>query len=359
MNRVALTGHSRGGEAASVAASLIGRSTAPEVGRGTVADRPAVRAVVSIAPSDGQYAEPGVLRDVDFLVLRAGTTPMREAGSVSASMRGRWSRRRLQGGILGVPGESRPVQHHLGPERPRAVRAGRSSTSRRCSTRRRRRIREDRHRCVPRGEPQRGSRLPRLFQRPMTGREWLPDDIVLVRSIDGRVDPLTLADPSSPATGVTVATEPLRVKRSVLIRSARSSRARASGARSSRWAALVGRRFGDWTARGARGEPGRPGPASVPRERRRARRGRRRARPARRAHDQRRRVGRRPVLALGVLPRRSPPSSRRARSSTALGGLDLSLTPPVERVLQSYAIPLAAFARRNAAFRRGRRPRSA
>jgi hypothetical protein len=53
----------------------------------------------------------------------------------------------------------------------------------------------------------------------------------------------------------------------------------------------------------------------------------------------------------GALP---PPLTTQLSKSPvidALGGLDLSLTQPVERVLQTYAIPFAAFAAENPAFR--------
>ncbi|HEX2765698.1 MAG TPA: hypothetical protein VHR55_03545 [Candidatus Limnocylindria bacterium] len=72
LQRVALIGHSRGGEAATVAAMLEASDDAiaglPPVPRGF-----GIRAVVGIAPSDGQYAGPGTpvrLTDVDYLVLQ-------------------------------------------------------------------------------------------------------------------------------------------------------------------------------------------------------------------------------------------------------------------------------------------------
>ncbi|HSK93455.1 MAG TPA: hypothetical protein VLA76_05290 [Candidatus Angelobacter sp.] len=70
--RVALIGHSRGGEAAAVAAALeAGQHELhglPRVPRGF-----GIRAVIGIAPSDGQYGGPGApirLTDVDYLVLQ-------------------------------------------------------------------------------------------------------------------------------------------------------------------------------------------------------------------------------------------------------------------------------------------------
>lgn len=72
LDRVALIGHSRGGEAATVAAALESGDAElhglPPVPRGF-----GIRAVVGIAPSDGQYQGPGApirLTDVDYLVLQ-------------------------------------------------------------------------------------------------------------------------------------------------------------------------------------------------------------------------------------------------------------------------------------------------
>jgi dienelactone hydrolase len=72
LDRVALIGHSRGGEAVSVAAALEAGVDElhglPPVPRGF-----GIRAVVGIAPSDGQYAGPGApirLTDLDYLTLQ-------------------------------------------------------------------------------------------------------------------------------------------------------------------------------------------------------------------------------------------------------------------------------------------------
>jgi dienelactone hydrolase len=72
LDRVALIGHSRGGEAAAIAATLEAGDHAlsglPPVPRGF-----GIRAVVAIAPSDGMYHGPGApigLTDLDYLVLQ-------------------------------------------------------------------------------------------------------------------------------------------------------------------------------------------------------------------------------------------------------------------------------------------------
>lgn len=79
LTRVALAGHSRGGEAAALAAELdrIGRLPADALTPLTerVGGPHGVRAVIAIAPSDGQYRlgdRPTSLRGVDYLVLHGG-----------------------------------------------------------------------------------------------------------------------------------------------------------------------------------------------------------------------------------------------------------------------------------------------
>jgi len=79
LSRVALAGHSRGGEAAALAAELdrIGRLPADALAplQERVGGPHGVRSVIAIAPSDGQYRlgdRPTELRGVDYLVLHGG-----------------------------------------------------------------------------------------------------------------------------------------------------------------------------------------------------------------------------------------------------------------------------------------------
>jgi len=79
MDRVALVGHSRGGEAAAIAAALDGIGRLPADALAPLAERVggpyAVRAVVAFAPSDGQFRvgdRPTALAGVDYLVLQGG-----------------------------------------------------------------------------------------------------------------------------------------------------------------------------------------------------------------------------------------------------------------------------------------------
>ena len=79
LSRVALAGHSRGGEAAALAAELDRLGRLPSDALKPLHDRVGgphgVQAVIAIAPSDGQYRlgdRPTSLRGVDYLVLHGG-----------------------------------------------------------------------------------------------------------------------------------------------------------------------------------------------------------------------------------------------------------------------------------------------
>ncbi len=79
LTRVALAGHSRGGEAAALAAELDRIGRLPEDALAPLRERVGgphgVRAVIALAPSDGQYRLgdlPTALRGVDYLVLQGG-----------------------------------------------------------------------------------------------------------------------------------------------------------------------------------------------------------------------------------------------------------------------------------------------
>ena len=79
LTRVALGGHSRGGEAAARAAELDRRGRLPSDALKPLRERVGgplgVRSVIAIGPSDGQYRlgdRPTSLRGVDYLVLHGG-----------------------------------------------------------------------------------------------------------------------------------------------------------------------------------------------------------------------------------------------------------------------------------------------
>lgn len=73
LSRVALLGHSRGGESAAAAAMWAGLRRNPEFPEQVMEDLPDIRAVVALAPTDGLYRPAGqsvVLRDVSYLLIR-------------------------------------------------------------------------------------------------------------------------------------------------------------------------------------------------------------------------------------------------------------------------------------------------
>jgi dienelactone hydrolase len=75
LTRVAIMGHSRGGEAAATAALFNGLAALPGDARQKFNYGFGIRAVVAIAPADGQYKPAGVsrpLKDVNYFVIQGG-----------------------------------------------------------------------------------------------------------------------------------------------------------------------------------------------------------------------------------------------------------------------------------------------
>ena len=207
LDRVALIGHSRGGEAASLAASLAGRREAPDPDMLTWPTGLRVRAVVGIAPSDGQYSSGQVvLTGTDYLTLHGGhdsdatswmgsrqyARTVVDDGAFKAAL---WSYRSNHGQFSTTWGRSdhgplggallnlAPI---LDPAAQRDVAMTAIGAFLEASLHGRMEYRD-------------------LFRRPMVGREWLPvEDIYLVRSGDEDFVPLTTGDPSRGRDGTTV-----------------------------------------------------------------------------------------------------------------------------------------------------------
>ncbi len=97
MERIALIGHSRGGEAAAIAASFNRLAVYPDDGTIEIGGGFAIRSVIAIAPSDGQYnpaSRPTPLDDVNYLVIQGG-----HDSDVSSFMGARqWRRLRFTNG---------------------------------------------------------------------------------------------------------------------------------------------------------------------------------------------------------------------------------------------------------------------
>lgn len=354
--RVALMGHSRGGEAASVAAMLASRPTAPS---STLVPWPLglrVRAVVGIAPSDGQYTSLVVLNDTDLLEIHGGhdgdargwmgleqfarTLPSEDGFKAAL-----WAYRANHGQFNTVWGRSDfgpygGAQLNLAPLLDPAAQQDVAKTA----------IGAFLEASLHDNDGYRG-----LFQRPMTGREWLPADIYLVRSIDGSMEPLTLTDPMLPADGLAIAVDGFATTRSVTMpmRAIHPSQ----GTRGVELAWDAGAGVASWTLSGLEG---RLAGAGVPELHISLANG---TEPDERARvlDPRIELATAdgvvvalPLSRWGALP---PPLTVQLSKHAvldALGGIDLSVTSPVEHVLQSYAIPFSEFATANPAFRADR-----
>ena len=75
MDRIALVGHSRGGESVAHAAAFNKLSHYPDNAKVTLGYNFAIRAVIAIAPCDGQYkpaGHPTALENVNYLVIHGG-----------------------------------------------------------------------------------------------------------------------------------------------------------------------------------------------------------------------------------------------------------------------------------------------
>ena len=349
LDRVALLGHSRGGEAASLAASLVAQAAPPRRDMAPWPTGLAVRAVVAIAPSDGQYGTTIVLRGTDLLELSGGydadarawsglrqfarTTV--EGDSFKAAF---WSYRSNHGQFNTVWGrlDQGPASGALlnlapllDPLEQRDVARTAIGAFLEASL-----------------HDIDGYRA--LFRRPMVGREWLPDDdIFLVRAVEAGVTPLIGADPSQPVAGISVDREHLdsAAARAVPLRALQPDQ----GTRAVRIAWSAGEGAAAWGLTGlaatglaasaidiriALANGSEPSPAGEPGT----------------SLD--------PVVELtsfdgvsvslpldrwGALPPPLVVDLTKNDLLTGLAGIDLSVRSPVERVLQTYVMPLAAF----------------
>jgi dienelactone hydrolase len=353
MNRVALVGHSRGGEAASIAAMLATGSSAPS---NLLEPWPLglrVKAVVAIAPSDGQYGSPVLLKDVDLLEVQGGHDSdargwigiqqfSRATVSHGAYKASFWTYRANHGQFSTVWGRSDwgpygGAQLNLAPILDPAAQQDIARTA----------IGAFLEASLNGNRDYRG-----LFERPMTGREWLPDDIYLVRSVGGDVEPLTLADPMRPADGLTATADGFVSQRSMALPLRAIQSSQGTRGVELRWDAGEG--DASWTLAGladrfaARADPElrlslangtEPGPDAGVLD------------PLIELTTTDGVVVALPLARWGALP---PPLTVQLSKSgliDLLGGLPLSVDAPVEHVLQTYNIPLAQYAAENPAFR--------
>ncbi len=211
LDRVALMGHSRGGEAASIAASWTSLATPPAPGLTPWPKGLKVRAVVSIAPSDNQYNPAGVNLDgVDFLTMSGGhdgdaiawsgirqyaRTTLRPGGFKAAI----WAYRDNHGQYNTVWGneDQGPFSSWLLATKPLMDGPSQEDVARTA-------IGAFLEASLFDADGYRA-----FFRRPMVGRAWLPDDIYLVRSMDDRFQPLvdTAKGPEPTVPSITLASD--------------------------------------------------------------------------------------------------------------------------------------------------------
>ncbi|HEX2626330.1 MAG TPA: hypothetical protein VHL56_05450, partial [Candidatus Limnocylindrales bacterium] len=219
-DRIALIGHSRGGEAASIAAVLAGTRSPAAAGLEPWPTGLHIGAVVAIAPSDGQYQGGRVLlRDTDYLTLQGGhdgdatswmgirqyARTVVDAGGFRAAL---WSYRSNHGQFNSAWGRS--DQGLLGGALldlgPLAGEEGQQDVARTAIG------------AFLEASLHGRSGYRDLFRRPMVGREWLPeDDIYLVRSSDDTLVPLTTSGASRGVGDVVVTTSGFDTTRSRLV----------------------------------------------------------------------------------------------------------------------------------------------
>ena len=209
LDRVALIGHSRGGEAAGHAAALAELDAPPAT---LPLDWPAglaVRAVVAIAPSDGMYARGNDRVDgVDFLTITGG----HDADAVAWSGMREYGRTTVEGDDFKAAVWIQRANH--GQFNTVWGWSDQGSTGAWLINRR----------ALLEGEAQRRAGLVfitaflrasladdtgyrELFRMPAAGRDWLPDDVYLVRSADGRSATLLNPDGKSVERAVPVTYE--------------------------------------------------------------------------------------------------------------------------------------------------------
>lgn len=354
LDRVALIGHSRGGEAASVAASLADASIAPRGGMEPWPTGIRIKSVVSIAPSDGQYQPGPRLDGVDFLTLQGGhdadarawsgirqyarTTPADDGFKAAL-----WAYRANHGQFNTVWGRSDHgpfggAQLNLAPLLAAAEQEDVARTA----------IGSFLEASLHGNDAYRG-----FFARPMVGRSWLPDDVYLVRSLDGATTPLTVDGPDVPVAGVTIRSEGFTATSTPLVPLRAIQPDQAARAVLVRWSAGTGDvawgmdgldravptpdpgstlRFA--LADGTRMDQGPTAPLDITVEA---------------IADDGTTVAL-PLSIAGTLPPPLPVRLAKDESIMSTTGIDLHLDPPAERVLQTYAIPLRWFEALDPAF---------
>ena len=350
LGRVALLGHSRGGEAATVAAVFARHDTPPRTGVAPWPTGLRIKAVVAIAPSDGQYGPGVTLEGTDLLELSGGydsdcrgwvgirqyarTTVA--AGGVKAAF---WSYRSNHGQFNTVWGRSDQGPYggallNLAPLLDDVDQQDVAKTA---------------IGAFLAASLQDQPGYLGLFRRPMIGREWLPGDIYLVRSLDDRFVRLTGVNPGQPAAGLMATYDgfdghnavalPLRAlqpDQGMLGLRLRWSAGRGEAAWSLRGLATLARSGQPTELRLSIANGSDPGSGSLD--------------PLVELTTTDGVSVALPLSRWGALPPPLTVSLVKNDLLASISGVDLSMRSPVERVLQTYAIPFADYEAANPAF---------
>jgi hypothetical protein len=354
VERMALVGHSRGGEAASVAAMIAARSVPPRASMTPWPTGLDVKAVVSIAPSDGQYRGSVPLDGVDFLTLEGGydadarswsglrqyarTTPSGDGFKAAL-----WSYRANHGQFNTVWGRS-----DFGPYGGAQLNLAPLMTASEQEDVARTAIGAFLEASLHGRDAYRG-----FFTRPMLGRDWMPQDVVLVRSSDGATFDLSARAPDEPIDGVAIVEQGFENTARTFVPLRALQHDQGSLAVLGRWTAGTGDAVWgmDGLDRVARptaattlrfaladgsdfhaGVPGAPLDVVVE------------------VVDGDGDTARLPLAAIGALPPPLPVTLAKDDRLMSTTNIDLHLDSPVERVLQTYVIPLALFEAADADF---------
>jgi hypothetical protein len=303
--------------------------------------------VVAIAPSDGQYENAVHLEDVDFLTITGGydadarawmgirqyaRTTVDDEGFKAAL----WTYRANHGQFNTVWGSVdfgpfSGAQLNIAPLLSAADQEDVARTS----------IGAFLEASLHDADVYRG-----FFARPMLGREWLPQDSYLVRSNEGGVVPLTTVDPATPIEGVTIEGEGFTSTGAMSLPLRALLPDQATRAVNARWSRGDG--DANWTVRGldvavpdrtaattirfALADGTRADAGTTP--------------PLRIVVEAIAADGTTvalPLEKLGALPPPLPVQLAKHDLVFATSAIDIHLDSPVERVLQTYAIPLGVF----------------
>jgi dienelactone hydrolase len=219
LDRVALIGHSRGGEAASVAAASVDLRDGFDPTLRPWPEDLGVDAVVSIAPSDGQIGRSVRLDGVDFLTLTGG----HDADARAWSGIRQYNRTAVEDGGFKAALYAQRANHGqfntvwgAGDQGPFS--AGMLNLDPLLDGEAQQDVARTSIGAFLEASLHGRTEYRDLFRRPMVGREWLPDDVYAVRSDAGDERPLvTMTSGGSPEEGLTAVEDGLASARAMML----------------------------------------------------------------------------------------------------------------------------------------------